>query len=1196
MKLLAIISLTLLVLGANSPVLSQIVVANPNDSGAGSLRQAILDATPGSVITFAPGLSGQTIRLTSGALVVNKNLTINGSALSVAVVISGDADGEGEPSAEDSRVFEIGVSSTVVLDSLRLERGKAPDGSGGSNGGDGGGILNQGTLSVRNSTVTRCNAGKGNGNGRGGNGAGIFNSGTLVIERSLISLNKAGDGGFGGADAGGDGGGVYNGGDLTIDESTFDSNNAGDGGNNGTGGFGGGLYHAAGFSGAVKHSTFSSNKAGAGGLTTGNGTGGFGGAIFTGGTLTIENSTLSGNQAGEGTAGGASVGTGGSGGGIANVGTLTLTSVTIAGNTTGVGSDDGGSGGGLFNDLLTGVVTLNHVIIAGNSLPTSPGSAGGPDIFRKGFSAISRSGVNLIGTNSTVSAEFPAPVLAGQPNINGDLVGTNAGPLNAKLAPLALYGGRTACRVPLPDSPAIDPVGGVSSSFLTRDQRGFTRVSDGNVTAGALMDVGAVEYDASTDVGPGTLKFAREPSSILEGGGVGLVGISRVGGARGEVSVRFNSSSSGFATTPAGTLFADAADYQPVTNFNLTFAHGEVLKFVPVTVTSDKSLVELNEIFSLLMSAPGGGAVLGTPNPGTVRIVDAVDASSPSLTVTAPLNNQLILEANGPVVNLTGQATDNQGIERVEMSLDGAAYQEINVTQAPGLKSVTFNVPMTIAPGVHSVSVRAVDTRLKSSAVTKRVFTYKVERSLAVAVNDLNLGGVSTGFVPTSTRNLGFLYSITATPKAGSVFDGWTVSNMAGTGVTVASAELPKLNFLMQPGLSLTANFRLNPFVPVLIGSFEGLVLPDVGQTPGVETVGHLTATVSSKGGVTGRLRVDGSNLSYAGTLDNSGFARFGTTRSKILTIKRNGKADLELELSLDMTGASKQVSGTLTRRLNGTILTVSKIAAKRAHYSKALKADASLAGAVSQRYNLILPAKAQVPVLATNLFPQGVGIGSLVVKPDGSVSCAVTLADNTVMPTWAAKLTEANTLVVFGALYSAKGCFAAEVKLDPLQAATDAVGVNALWCRPAIATSQWYPAGWPTGLNVDVLGSKLSVVTGSSVVPALDAEDLVNGNADLTFAGGLTPGIAKLVSVSVADKVTRVPTTDASFTAAITRTTGGVKGTVVHPATAKAVNWQAILFQKAGIHQGGHGFFLSPLPKPVTGLGESGAVLFKAK
>jgi hypothetical protein len=643
-------------------------------------------------------------------------------------------------------------------------------------------------------------------------------------------------------------------------------------------------------------------------------------------------------------------------------------------------------------------------------------------------------------------------------------------------------------------------------------------------------------------------------------------------------------------------LFADAADYQPVTNFNLTFAHGEVLKFVPVTVTSDKSLVELNEIFSLLMSAPGGGAVLGTPNPGTVRIVDAVDASSPSLTVTAPLNNQLILEANGPVVNLTGQATDNQGIERVEMSLDGAAYQEINVTQAPGLKSVTFNVPMTIAPGVHSVSVRAVDTRLKSSAVTKRVFTYKVERSLAVAVNDLNLGGVSTGFVPTSTRNLGFLYSITATPKAGSVFDGWTVSNMAGTGVTVASAELPKLNFLMQPGLSLTANFRLNPFVPVLIGSFEGLVLPDVGQTPGVETVGHLTATVSSKGGVTGRLRVDGSNLSYAGTLDNSGFARFGTTRSKILTIKRNGKADLELELSLDMTGASKQVSGTLTRRLNGTILTVSKIAAKRAHYSKALKADASLAGAVSQRYNLILPAKAQVPVLATNLFPQGVGIGSLVVKPDGSVSCAVTLADNTVMPTWAAKLTEANTLVVFGALYSAKGCFAAEVKLDPLQAATDAVGVNALWCRPAIATSQWYPAGWPTGLNVDVLGSKLSVVTGSSVVPALDAEDLVNGNADLTFAGGLTPGIAKLVSVSVADKVTRVPTTDASFTAAITRTTGGVKGTVVHPATAKAVNWQAILFQKAGIHQGGHGFFLSPLPKPVTGLGESGAVLFKAK
>jgi uncharacterized repeat protein (TIGR02543 family) len=1190
MKLLSALGLAMLTLGLAPQAISQVIVANNSDSGAGSLRQAIIDAAPGSVITFAPALSGQTIRLTSGELVIGKNVTINGSALPVAISVSGDADGEGEPTVEDSRVFVIQAGSTVILDSLRIVDGKAADGAGGGNGADGGGILNNGTLTIRNSTVISHSAGKGNGSGRGGHGGGIYNGGALTLERTVVSQNLAGDGGFGGNDSGGDGGGVYNAGTLIVKESTFDANHAGDAGNNGgTGGFGGGLYHVAGTSGIIENTTFSDNLAGSGGLGSGNGTGGFGGGIYSAGKLTLENSTVSGNQGGAGTASGAAVGTGGSGGGIANIGALTLRSVTVAGNITGVGSDDAGSGGGIFNDLLTGVLTLDHVIVAANNLPASPGSAGGPDFFKKGFSAIIRSGVNLIGSNSTVSTEFPSPVTVGQPNINGDLVGTNASRLNPKLTPLGLFGGPTETLVPLPDSPAVDPPGGSALSSLSRDQRGLLRVGDGNTTPGALMDIGAVEFEKAVDIGPGTLTFARQPSSIIEGAGLGQVGISRNGGARGAVSVRVDSS-----LVDVGPGFASSADFEAVTNFVVHFAHGESLKFVPVTITADKSEVELNEIFDMFMSAPVGGVTIGTPNPGVVRIIDAVDSSSPVLTLTSPLSNQLNLEANGAVFNVTGQARDNQGIERVEMSLDGGAYQEISITQATDLKSATFNVPLTVSPGPHSVSVRAIDTKLKSSAVIKRTFTYRVERPLTVGINDSLFGSVSPGFVPSSTRNVGFPYSITATPKPGYVFDGWTVNAFAGTGITVASAELPKLNFVMQPGLTLTANFRLNPFVLTLIGSFEGLVLPDAGQTPGIETIGHLTATVSSKGGVSGRLRVDGSSLTYSGTFDNSGVARFGTARSKVLVIKRKAKADLELELKLDMTGASKEVTGTLTRRLNGSQLTVSKIVAKRAHYSSVLKADVALAGAVSQRYHVILPSKAQAPVLAANLYPQGTGIGNFVVKPVGSISCSLKLADNTVVPVWAAKLTEANTFTVFGALYSSKGCFAAEIKVDPTQMDTDASGVDAVWCRPAITTSQWYPAGWPAGVNVDVVGSKYGAVTGTSVVPDLGPEDLTLGNVDLGFSDGLTAGINKLVNVSIADKLTRVPVTDTTFTAAITRSTGGVKGTFIHPSGSKSVAWEATLFQKAGAYQGGHGFFLSPLPKPVTGLGESGKVQFK--
>ncbi|PYL35769.1 MAG: hypothetical protein DMF38_03945 [Verrucomicrobia bacterium] len=53
-----------------------ITVTNTNDSGPGSLRQAILNASSGDTINFAPSVT--TVTLTSGELVIDKNLTITG--------------------------------------------------------------------------------------------------------------------------------------------------------------------------------------------------------------------------------------------------------------------------------------------------------------------------------------------------------------------------------------------------------------------------------------------------------------------------------------------------------------------------------------------------------------------------------------------------------------------------------------------------------------------------------------------------------------------------------------------------------------------------------------------------------------------------------------------------------------------------------------------------------------------------------------------------------------------------------------------------------------------------------------------------------------------------------------------------------------------------------------------------------------
>src|SRR5258708_7544346 len=72
-----------------------IVVSNTDDNGPGSLRQALVDANDGDTID-ATGISGAII-LTSGALLVDKSVTIDGAGADILAV-----DG-----SATSRVFQI---------------------------------------------------------------------------------------------------------------------------------------------------------------------------------------------------------------------------------------------------------------------------------------------------------------------------------------------------------------------------------------------------------------------------------------------------------------------------------------------------------------------------------------------------------------------------------------------------------------------------------------------------------------------------------------------------------------------------------------------------------------------------------------------------------------------------------------------------------------------------------------------------------------------------------------------------------------------------------------------------------------------------------------------------------------------------------------------------------------------------------
>ena len=98
-----------------------LVVVNTDDSGTGSLRDAVDNSSPGSLIVFDSSLRGQTITLTSGELVVDKDLDIEGLGASVLTVAR-----SGDPGTPDFRIFTVAVGcQRPSLDGLTITGGRA---------------------------------------------------------------------------------------------------------------------------------------------------------------------------------------------------------------------------------------------------------------------------------------------------------------------------------------------------------------------------------------------------------------------------------------------------------------------------------------------------------------------------------------------------------------------------------------------------------------------------------------------------------------------------------------------------------------------------------------------------------------------------------------------------------------------------------------------------------------------------------------------------------------------------------------------------------------------------------------------------------------------------------------------------------------------------------------------------------------
>jgi hypothetical protein len=199
------------------------VVNNLNDSGPGSLREAI---GYGGKITFSKDLAGKTLTLTGGPLVVNiYDVEIDATEYFDAdsntfKVLKGGFTISGN---KQSRVLHVTRGNVARLTGITIKDGMDKDArlaagvkSNHSSLG-GGGIFNEGALLLSQSTVM--------GNISVNGGGGIFNSGGMGIDYSTISGNYSGvrTSNIGDASIGG-GGGISNVGNLLLIHTTVAGN------------------------------------------------------------------------------------------------------------------------------------------------------------------------------------------------------------------------------------------------------------------------------------------------------------------------------------------------------------------------------------------------------------------------------------------------------------------------------------------------------------------------------------------------------------------------------------------------------------------------------------------------------------------------------------------------------------------------------------------------------------------------------------------------------------------------------------------------------------------------------------------------------------------------------------------------------------------------------------------------------------
>lgn len=346
----------------------------------------------------------------------------------------------------------------------------------------------------------------------------------------------------------------------------------------------------------------------------------------------------------------------------------------------------------------------------------------------------------------------------------------------------------------------------------------------------------------------------------------------------------------------------------------------------------------------------------------------------------------------------------------------------------------------------------------------------------------------------------------------------------------------------------------VDPIPMVFVGRWDALVSAQGEGDVGVP--GFLTFTCDSKGGLSGKLTLEGTAAPYSFTGAWSGT---GINAA----IKRTGLPTLFLSGS-----AAPPSPATLGEAALACTL---KLASA--------PGDPDIVFGTASAFRCPWDAKNKIPTgkLGVGRFhfahqpaaaaPVGHGYFSAVVSNVGAVVIAGRTGDGTIF-TASPVLGAQGQIPVYASLYGNKGSFSTLQRVDIDTGAVLGIDIPCLWNRPPNFTDKQFPAGF--SVSPLTLGSRYTPPAKDVRILGLTSDDAEG----IYFGEGVDPEVVQNLKITTANKISAVGGTSA-FASTVTTTTGAVTGAFNMPGSTVKAQINALI-----VGNRAYGHYIAPALK----------------